>query len=98
MRDLHGRRQDRRVNEPNRRDGLRRRPFQPCGDDLGPEFRAVTMWEVAGVTDLPVRPGWVAGHGGAREGDWHDVVSIAVNDEHRASHVAGDSMEPRGSH
>jgi hypothetical protein len=26
------------------------------------------------------------------------VVSIAVNDEHRASHAGGDSMEPRGSH
>lgn len=55
------------------------------------------MWEVAGVTDFLVRPGGMTVQGGAREGDWHDVVRIAVDDEHRASHVGSDSMEPCGS-
>ena len=54
------------------------------------------MWEVTGLTDFLVRPGWMAGQGSAREGDWDHVVSIAVDDEHRASNVGGDSMEPCG--
>jgi len=77
---------------------LRRERFEPASDDLGPDLGDVPMWEVTGVTDLVVRPRWMAGQGSACEGDRHDVVSIAVDYQHRASHVVSDSMERFGTY
>ena len=56
------------------------------------------MREVSGAMDLMVCPGWVARCRGPREGDWDDVVGVAVDDQYRAPHSRCKSVERSGSY
>src|SRR6478735_12019091 len=76
---------DQRVN---RGDWVSRRRLyhQPRSDDSDPLERAIAVESVT-AGHLRVRPFGVDGGRGAREGDRHDVVVDAMDDEHRAAHL-----------